>query len=1198
LNAEPYLFVVPSDLACFTRLLSIFNVKTSFSTADYYHALKRISDTEIVDQRSIDIAIALVQIISDDEEFVKDVTPMYAPGEDGVIKVVSEFVYDDTPWLGRQIPSKSNLNYLHPKLSAAVANRIGVHGVRAHLLKSSSDELPFKPILEHEEFRQSESITKRLQSIIEMYPEGQQPFHELIQNADDAKATTVRFVFSSKQYGCSSLLGEALKLWQGPSLYCFNDSVFSEKDFRNIARIGQTSKLNSFDMTGRFGLGFNSVFHWTDLPSFISGEHLVVFDPHSIYLPEGSGGMRIQFTKATSGSFLEHFPDQSQPFLLFGSNMRDFFKGTLFRFPFRTLVASRASEISKRTFDLESLTSMLHSAQSTLHHAILFLRHINNIELYTHDAADDNPRLVYRVSRKWFDLRNDSRFDATHIFDGLKKESVYTKLASLSMLETPITDRKLRVSRHFVESNTITTEDYLVSYMIGNGECRDMALDPEFRSMKFLPWASIATPLDQHTRQPSGRVFCVLPLPTETGLASHVNGNFELSSNRRDIWTGTDMIGIGKIRSQWNILLIRDVVAPLYCHSLEVMKTLSATRDDYYALWPVASSSDIWKTVQRTVYQYSMTQLLFQSGPSGAWVSGSQCILYAPEENENTPSYINEMIPFLLKQAAPLVSIPRALLSALRDAKVPLNELSLSTLSAVVRIPNRLGQMVCADELFDPSEAGICDIVGPFALPESSICDSYSLKSLRYLGMKTKVSLQFIIDCAKMLHKLIVLDEQRYLQASALLTYLDDTNIFIGFEDESCSENSIHELRSLRWVPVMPLGERHSKFSLTSPDHCRLMENKYLCDATYDIINQQMKSQRLIQFFGWDEPIPVSVMVTQIISISSQYRRTPENPGSMATNLLRLYSLVDSRIRDDPMSHSFEALDECPWIWVGDRFVMKNQVAINTNINMEPYLYSIPLEMRCFEHLLKETAISEQFRSDDYVNVLQQIATDLNGKCCDTKQLELALLLCRLISREDETLLTNDVFYLPTREGLIRKASDVMYDDAPWLSEIIGKKLKDRYLFVHDAVDRDTARRMGARSLRETLSGQYSQGMITIPCPKPEPLQILLSCRRNRDDYIRKFLNEIIEVAERQGAKHFRLLFDERIHENTSILHPCLGTLQGNSLMVYMDVALEVVDVVKLLSPAQCYNSSDLIGNGTYTESTSFSLHINVIRFN
>ena len=54
-----------------------------------------------------------------------------------------------------------------------------------------------------------------LQNIVEMYPEGPQQLNELIQNADDAKATVVKFLASRKQYGKSSLLGQKMEEWQG-----------------------------------------------------------------------------------------------------------------------------------------------------------------------------------------------------------------------------------------------------------------------------------------------------------------------------------------------------------------------------------------------------------------------------------------------------------------------------------------------------------------------------------------------------------------------------------------------------------------------------------------------------------------------------------------------------------------------------------------------------------------------------------------------------------------------------------------------------------------------------------------------------------------------------------------------------------------------------------------------------------------------
>lgn len=72
---------------------------------------------------------------------------------------------------------------------------------------------------------------------------------------------------------------------QGPAVIVCNDAVFSEADFRSLARIGQGSKLEKLAATGRFGLGFSSTYHLTDTPTFVSGEHLVVFDPHCSYAP-------------------------------------------------------------------------------------------------------------------------------------------------------------------------------------------------------------------------------------------------------------------------------------------------------------------------------------------------------------------------------------------------------------------------------------------------------------------------------------------------------------------------------------------------------------------------------------------------------------------------------------------------------------------------------------------------------------------------------------------------------------------------------------------------------------------------------------------------------------------------------------------------------------------------------------------------
>jgi sacsin len=87
-----------------------------------------------------------------------------------------------------------------------------------------------------------------------------------------------------------------------------------------------------------------------------------------------------------------------------------------------------------------------------------------------------------------------------------------------------------------------------------------------------------------------GRAFCFLPLPVRTGLPVHVNAYFELSSNRRDIWFGGDMSGGGAARSEWNVALLEDAVAPAYAALLAAAATALGPSPSFYALFPTTSA--------------------------------------------------------------------------------------------------------------------------------------------------------------------------------------------------------------------------------------------------------------------------------------------------------------------------------------------------------------------------------------------------------------------------------------------------------------------------------------------------------------------------------------------------------------------------------------------------------------------------------
>ena len=111
-------------------------------------------------------------------------------------------------------------------------------------------------------------------------------------------------------------------------------------------------------------------------------------------------------------------------------------------------------------------------------------------------------------------------------------------------------------------------ERWLQLNCIGSGEARALACQPQPAGRsRWVPWVGVAIKFAVESGGclrlvpgVEGQAFSFLPLPVKTGLPVHINANFELSSNRRDVWWGDDMRGDGAARALWNKALL--VVTP------------------------------------------------------------------------------------------------------------------------------------------------------------------------------------------------------------------------------------------------------------------------------------------------------------------------------------------------------------------------------------------------------------------------------------------------------------------------------------------------------------------------------------------------------------------------------------------------------------------------------------------------------------
>ena len=75
----------------------------------------------------------------------------------------------------------------------------------------------------------------------------------------------VRFFIDNRHHPTNSLATPALAAYQGPALIAANDAVFTEKDWDGIQRLQDSIKADDPFNVGKFGIGFNAVYHITGM---------------------------------------------------------------------------------------------------------------------------------------------------------------------------------------------------------------------------------------------------------------------------------------------------------------------------------------------------------------------------------------------------------------------------------------------------------------------------------------------------------------------------------------------------------------------------------------------------------------------------------------------------------------------------------------------------------------------------------------------------------------------------------------------------------------------------------------------------------------------------------------------------------------------------------------------------------------------
>ena len=691
----PYLYGIPYILMTMKSLVAALNIQEEFTLHHFLAALERMY-IEYDGQPLLDSDVfKTVQEISSD--LLKRLTGKnftitlsedqvcFLPDVDKIMRKTTKLAYNDASW----VTIDQDSFYVHQIIHKPVAIQLGVTAVRSKVLQPYERLLPIgQQPSDGKPFGQHEDLTQRIRNILRDYPKDITVLKELLQNADDAKAKKMYIILDKRKHGTKKLLSPEWQDLQGPALLVWNDRGMSDKDLEGIQRLGLGSKRSNEDAIGQYGIGFNVVYHLTDCPSFLTNSStLCVLDPHCRYVPIADESRPGGQFDNIDDHFWNNFSDMKSAYLRDTdeqfNHLRDVREGgTLFRFPLRhsnklvtksELVSkdktSRSVGSSLKPLPAWQMEKDIQQWAPKIKEALLFLNNVEEIKFF---VIDENPKV-----------------NMTHHY-----KIQFTKAAANER------DQFLQRVNKFMDKNR---EPTIAHYQVSLSELAPQREQEEWLIQQGV--GDIQNPNQQQNTNAKprhglaaqicgqkfvGKVFCFLPLPLESKLPVHVNGNFALDSARSGLWQSRDNSEPDD-RQKWNLKLI-EAIASSYVDFLTNYKEFFISPkahnavQNYYNLFPLWLIKDkpereMLKLAQQVFKKLSEqnSPILAVTGISGhpnqfQWLplisrdeSSKQPYFWKPDKEEH-----DALPPILKKMGIQLTAAPVTIQRHFSDIKVSL----------------------------------------------------------------------------------------------------------------------------------------------------------------------------------------------------------------------------------------------------------------------------------------------------------------------------------------------------------------------------------------------------------------------------------------------------------------------------------------------------------------------------------------------
>ena len=656
---EPFCYAIVQapQLLKYEHVFSIYGIPDEFPENTMLNVISQLQKhTSQLNSSYLDVVFTILDWVHETNRETGEVSiNVLIPTDDCQLLPARRCIFDDRGWSRnrhRHKKSVSGYSFAHRRLPLDVATFFGVKLLSQHLLPSDNLTLNYSLTGPHQ------SITRRIKEALEDYDQDIDVFKEMIQNAEDAGASEIKFIIDWRNHPTEYLLTTEMEAWQGPALLVYNNAVFSDEDFINICEIAGASKKIDPTKIGRFGVGFCSVYHITDVPSFISRNFYTIFDPNLLYLKERvtstNPGIKINFESSTTES-LKEFKDQFVPFCcdifqcdVFGNTK--YFDGTLFRFPFRTRQTAEQSKISKEVFLKKRINKLIETFSMKTTTMMIFLHKLTSISLHELQQHG-NTRCLLQVSKEQIQPEPVAQSLVKIFKDNFQTDSASTVLSHCQVREFTIKSGK-------------SEDHWMMISCLGDGESLKIASSSKDKK-GLCPLGETAIKLDPVLLSPCksmGSLFCFMPVPIKSNFLFLINGYFDISRDRRSLKIDEH----GNL-NEWNSALIQDTIGKCFLQMLQHLDLTKSMQADtskcleaYYTIWP--HKIDKQGSDHNQIMYNSIKKVLLETDAKllyshDKWVCHKDAYVYlnSPKLPDDRKS---EAFLLLLEHGYPMVDIP------------------------------------------------------------------------------------------------------------------------------------------------------------------------------------------------------------------------------------------------------------------------------------------------------------------------------------------------------------------------------------------------------------------------------------------------------------------------------------------------------------------------------------------------------------